>query len=87
MDLRTTPVPEIRARMSSTKRPALSASYIPDYSTFLDFMKQYRTKISEVHFQEALCFLWALLLKDRVGRSSSLPLYYCPLHKRIQTDC
>ena len=67
-------VPEVRADILY-EAAALSASHVPDYMTFCDFAEQYRKKVSEKHFKKALLSL-AMLLKDRVERSASLPNYY-----------
>jgi AbiV family abortive infection protein len=67
-------VPEVRADMLY-QAAALSASQVPDYATFYDFMAQYKKKVSEKHFREALISL-AALLKDWVDGTESLPLYY-----------
>ncbi|MGX5825996.1 AbiV family abortive infection protein [Mesorhizobium sp. 43Arga] len=67
-------VPEVRADILY-QAAALSASHVPDYGTFCDFIAQYKAKVSEKHFKEALISL-AGLLKDRVDGTEALPLYY-----------
>jgi AbiV family abortive infection protein len=67
-------VAEVRADMLY-QAIALSASHVPDYATFCDFMAQYKTKVSEKHFKEALISL-AEALKSRVDQTEVLPLYY-----------
>ncbi|CAH2398624.1 conserved hypothetical protein [Mesorhizobium ventifaucium] len=67
-------VPEVQADILY-QAAALSASHVPDYGTFCDFMAQYKTKVSEKHFKEALISL-AELLKNRLDRTEALPLYY-----------
>lgn len=67
-------VPEVRADMLY-QATGLSSSHVPDYATFGDFMAQYKTKVSEKHFKQALMSL-AELLKNRVGQTEALPLYY-----------
>lgn len=67
-------VPEVRADILY-QAAALSASHVPDYGTFYDFMAQYKAKVSEKHFKEALISL-AGLLKERVDGTVALPLYY-----------
>ena len=67
-------VPEVRADILY-QAASLSASFVPDYGTFYDFMAYYKTKVSEKNFREALLSL-AELLKNRVDRTEVLPLYY-----------
>ncbi|RWH58161.1 MAG: AbiV family abortive infection protein [Mesorhizobium sp.] len=67
-------VPEVRADILY-QAAALSASHVPDYGTFYDFIAQYKTRVSEKHFKEALISL-AERLKSRVHRTEALPLYY-----------
>lgn len=67
-------VPEVRADILY-QAAALSASHVPDYATFCNFVDQYRKKVSDKHFKEALLSL-AVLLKSRIERSASLPLFY-----------
>jgi AbiV family abortive infection protein len=67
-------VPEVRADILY-QAASLSASHVPDYAAFCDFMAQYQEKVSEKHFKEALISL-AELLKNRVDRTGALSFYY-----------
>lgn len=67
-------VPEVRADMLY-QATALSASRVPDYATFCDFMAQYKKKVSEKHFKEALISLTEIL-NNRVNQTKEIPLYY-----------
>lgn len=66
-------IPEVRSDILY-QAAAMSASHVPDYSSFLDFAEGYKKKVSEKHFREALLSL-AALLGSRVEQSESVPLY------------
>ncbi|MGV3548986.1 AbiV family abortive infection protein [Rhizobium sp.] len=65
-------VPEVRADILY-QMMALSASIIPDYSTFFDFMEQYKKKVSDKHLKEALLTL-AQNVRSRVDHTVALPI-------------
>lgn len=54
---------------------ALSASQIPNYATFNDYIQQYRSKVSEDLFEEAILSLCDSM-RARIERSKSLSLFY-----------
>ena len=54
---------------------SLSASQVPDYYTFRDFVREYRKKPSKDYFEQALLHL-AVAVRGRLIATSDLSLYY-----------
>ncbi|AUH65151.1 AbiV family abortive infection protein [Paracoccus zhejiangensis] len=54
---------------------AFSASQVPNYAAFYSYAENYKDKVADTRFKEALLVLGAALLR-RVKASEPLPLYY-----------
>lgn len=54
---------------------AVSASHVPNYAVFYDYVERYKHKVADARFKEALLLLGAAL-RRRVKASERLPLYY-----------